>query len=157
MVSARGEHARNLGEVAAGGGGRGLVADTELECRRAPVDKLHCARVWIVPMALVTSLGVTSPRYSRRHAMNLPSLGSHLTISFPRLEAGKRELVQAVPLVASLVRADEGRVRGEREVNAREGDEVGLELVEVDIERATEPQRSRDRGDDLGNEPVQVL
>jgi hypothetical protein len=58
--------------------------------------------------------------------------------------------------VVGLVGRDDGRVGGEREVDPREGDEVGLELVEVDVERAVEPERGRDRRDDLGNQPVEV-
>lgn len=36
----------------------------------------------------------------------------------------------------------------QREMDARVGDEIGLELVEVDIERAIEAEGSRDRGHD---------
>ena len=36
------------------------------------------------------------------------------------------------------------------------GNQVGLELVEVDIEGPVKPEAGRDGGDDLGNEPVQV-
>jgi hypothetical protein len=31
-----------------------------------------------------------------------------------------------------------------------------LELVKIDVERAIETERGRDRGDHLGDEPVQV-
>lgn len=41
-------------------------------------------------------------------------------------------------------------------MNTRERHQVGLELVEIDVEGASEPERSCDRGDDLGNQPVQV-
>ena len=47
-------------------------------------------------------------------------------------------------------------VCGEGEVNTRERHQVGLELVQVDVKRTSEPERSRDRGDNLGDQPVQV-
>lgn len=34
--------------------------------------------------------------------------------------------------------------------------QVSLELVKIDVEGAVESERSGDRGDDLGNQPVQV-
>ena len=45
---------------------------------------------------------------------------------------------------------------GKGEVNTRERNQVGLELVQVDVERTSEPERSCDRGDYLGDQPVQV-
>ena len=42
-------------------------------------------------------------------------------------------------------------------VDARVGDEVRLELVQVDIQRTVEPQRRRDRTDNLGDEAIKVL
>ena len=41
-------------------------------------------------------------------------------------------------------------------MNAGERDQVGLEFVQIDVEGTAEPERSRDRGYDLGNQPVQV-
>ncbi|KAI6065144.1 Protein RBL-like protein [Aix galericulata] len=46
--------------------------------------------VLMVAMAALTSLGTTSPRYSRQHAMYLPCRGSHFTIW---LAGSKHELV----------------------------------------------------------------
>ena len=44
----------------------------------------------------------------------------------------------------------------ERKVYSRVGDEVRLELGEVDVDGAVEAQRRGDRGDDLADEAVQV-
>ena len=41
-------------------------------------------------------------------------------------------------------------------MDARIGNQVGLELVEVDIESSVEPERGGDRGHDLGDESVEV-
>ena len=42
------------------------------------------------------------------------------------------------------------------ECNGNSRNQVGLELVQVDVERAVETERSRDRRDDLSDEAVQV-
>ena len=49
------------------------------------------------------------------------------------------------------------RVGDEREVDARVGHEIGLELGQVDVECAVEAQRCRDGRHDLTDQPVQVL
>ena len=41
-------------------------------------------------------------------------------------------------------------------MNTRVGDQVGLELIEVNIQSSVKPEAGRDGGDDLGNEPVEV-
>jgi len=41
-----------------------------------------------------------------------------------------------------------------REINLR--DQVGLELVQIDVQRSVESQRSGDGGDNLSDQPVQV-
>lgn len=41
-------------------------------------------------------------------------------------------------------------------MNSGEGHQVGLELVQVDVERAVEAERGCDAGDDLGDDPVKV-
>ena len=59
-------------------------------------------------------------------------------------------------LVVGLLGADHGRVGGEHEVDARVGDEVGLELGDVDVEGAVEAQGGGERRDDLRDEAVEV-
>ena len=58
--------------------------------------------------------------------------------------------------MVGLVRGEERRERRDREVDTREGDEVGLELVQVDVQRAIETERRRDRGDNLSDQAVEV-
>jgi hypothetical protein len=41
-------------------------------------------------------------------------------------------------------------------VNTGERNQVGLEFVQIDVEGTAEPERSCDRGHDLGDQPVQV-
>ena len=68
---------------------------------------------------------------------------------------------------------DNGRIGNQGEVDARIGDQVGLKLIEIDVERAVKSERGCDGRDDcadgqstrmerervrtLGNESVQVL
>jgi hypothetical protein len=56
--------------------------------------------------------------------------------------------------VLAPVRGDEGGVGGDREVDSRVRDQVGVELVEVDGESAVESEKCRDGGDDLANDTV---
>jgi len=58
--------------------------------------------------------------------------------------------------MSRLLSREQGCICGEWEVNSRERHQVGLELVQVDVEGTPEPKRRCDRGHDLGNQPVQV-
>jgi hypothetical protein len=58
--------------------------------------------------------------------------------------------------VGGLGSADDGAVSGQREVNPRERNQVGLELVEIDVEGTVESEGGGDGGDDLGDESVKV-
>ena len=73
-----------------------------------------------------------------------------------RLKAGIGDLSHAQLLVVSLLRRDDGSVGHEREVDARVGHQVGLELRQVHVQGAVEPQRGGDRGHDLRDQSVQV-
>jgi len=59
--------------------------------------------------------------------------------------------------VVGLVGGEDGRVGSEREMNPGEGNQVGLELVQVDVEGSVESKRSGDGRDDLSDQPVQVV
>lgn len=59
------------------------------------------------------------------------------------LEASIGDLSDSELLVVGLLRGDHGRVGGEREVDARVGHQVGLELRQVHVQRAVEPQGRR--------------
>ena len=55
-----------------------------------------------------------------------------------------------------LIRRDDRGEGSEREVDTGEGHQVGLELVQVDVEGTVEAKRSRDGGNNLSDETVQV-
>ena len=58
--------------------------------------------------------------------------------------------------MVGLLSGDDGSVGRQHEVNSGVGDEVGLELGDVDVKSAVESEGGGEGGDDLGNESVQV-
>jgi hypothetical protein len=60
-------------------------------------------------------------------------------------------------LVLALGGRDDGGVADQGVVDTGVGNQVGLELVEVDVEGTVEAQRRSDGADDLGDQAVQVL
>ena len=58
--------------------------------------------------------------------------------------------------MVGLLGRDHGRVRRQHEVDARVRHQVGLELGDVDVERAVKAQRGRQRRDDLRDQAVEV-
>lgn len=150
------ERTRHLGKVTAGDERRRLVADTELEAGGAPVDKLDGALGADVGDGGVDVLGdhVAAVEETAGHVLALAGVAlDHLVV---RLEARDGHLGDRVGLVEGLVGGNDGRVGRQGEVDTGEGDEVGLELVQVDVERAVEAQRGGDRRDDLGDQAVEV-
>ncbi len=87
------------------------------------------------------------------------------------LEVGKRHLCHSILFVGRLLCGEERRVSRQGEVDAGEAvrthsmnpiarrqnehsrDEVGLKLIQVDIERAIQAEASGDKRDDLRNQP----
>jgi hypothetical protein len=127
---------------------RGLVADTELEAGRAPVHKLDG------PLRLERGDGVvgvvgndiTTVQKARGHVLAVAGVAlDHLVVG---LEARHGHLHDRVGLVGGLGGRDDGSIGDQREVDAGVGDEVGLELVKVDVERAIEAERGGDGRDD---------
>jgi hypothetical protein len=60
-------------------------------------------------------------------------------------------------LVAALGGADDRRVTDQGVVDSGVWDQVGLELIQVDIQRAVESQRGGDRADNLSDQTVEVF
>ena len=86
-----------------------------------------------------------------------PTLGGvtlhHLIIW---LETGTGDLIHPELLMVGLVGAGNWGVGSEGVVDPRVGNQVGLELIEVDIESSVKPQAGRDGGDDLSYQTVEV-
>jgi hypothetical protein len=73
------------------------------------------------------------------------------------LEERVGDLGDGQMFVIGILCADNWRIRADREVDPRLRDEVGLELGEIDVERAIEGERRRQGRNDLCDETVQVL
>lgn len=146
-----GQHADgavDAGEVAVGDVLGGLVADTNLEASGAPVDELDGALGLEVGNGGVGVLGdnVSAVQQTGGHVLAVARVAlDHLVVG---LEAGVGDLHDRVGLVGGLGGGDDGSVSNEREVDTGVGDQVGLELVEVDVERTIETERGSDGGDD---------
>jgi hypothetical protein len=149
-----GQHADgtvDAGEVAVGDVLGRLVADTNLETSRAPVDELDGALRLEVGNGGVGVLGdnVSAVQQTGSHVLAVAGVAlDHLVVG---LEAGVGDLHDRVGLVGGLGGRDNGGVGDEREVNTGVGDQVGLELVEINVEGSVEAERSRDRRDDWEN------
>jgi hypothetical protein len=67
------------------------------------------------------------------------------------------EVVDLETLVLALGGRDNRSVADQGVVDTRVGNQVGLELVEIDVEGAIESERRGDGADDLSNQTVEVL
>ena len=127
-----------------------------LEAGQAPVDELNRLLRLDARDSSRGVLGddIATVEQAAGHVLALTGVAlDHLVAG---LEAREGHLRDGVLLMVGLVRGEEGRERRDREVDTREGDEVGLELVQVDVQRAIETERRRDRGDNLSDQAVQV-
>lgn len=146
-----GQHADSAvdsGEVTVGDHLGGLVADTNLETGRAPVDELDGALGLDLGNGSVGVLGddVTTVQQAGGHVLSVARIAlDHLVVG---LEAGVGDLHDRVGLVCGLGGGDDGSIGDEREVDTRVGDQVGLELVQVDVEGTVESEGGGNGRDD---------
>ena len=59
-------------------------------------------------------------------------------------------------LMVSLLSRDDGRVSDQREMNPGVWHQIGLELVEVNIESTIKTERGSNGGDNLTNQTIQI-
>ena len=134
----------------------GLVVDAALEAGGTPVDELDGALGLDSGDGEVDVLGddIATVHEAAGHVLAVAgvTLGHH----GGGLEDGVGDLGDGKLLVVGLLGGDDGGVGGEHEVDARVGDEVGLELSNVDVESAVETEGCGQRGDDLSDETVEV-
>ena len=154
-----GEHADsswNLGEVASRNDSGRLVVDADLEASGAPVDKLDGPLGLDGGNGRIDVLGddVTTVEHAASHVLAVTRVAlDHLV---DRLKASVGDLGNRELLVVGLLSRDDWSVGNQGEVDPGIGDQVGLELGEVDIEGAVEAERGSDARDDLADQPVQV-
>lgn len=132
----------DLGEIAIRHLLRRLEADTQLEASRTPVDELDGALGLEGGDSSVGILGhdITTVQQASSHVLAISGVTlDHLVV---RLKAGHSHLLNRVGLVGSLGSGNNGSVGDKREVNTWVRHQVGLELVQVDVQGAIEAQRS---------------
>jgi len=154
-----GDHAassHDLGEITTGNDGRGLVVNSALETGRAPVNELDGSLGLDGGDSGVDILGddITSVHEAAGHVFTVAgiALGHHGC----GLEGRVGDLGNGELLVVGLLGGDDGSVRGKHEMDSGVGDEVSLELGDIDVEGTIESERGSEGGDNLGNESVQV-
>merc|ERR1719274_477302 len=154
-----GHHAHgalHAGKVTTGHHGRGLVVDAALEAGRAPVNELHSALGLDCGHSGVHVLGddVTAEHHAASHVLTVAgvALGEHVG----GLEHRVGDLRHRQLLVVGLLSRDDGGIRGEHEVNAGVGHQVGLELGKIHVQGTVETEGSREGGHHLTDKTVKV-
>ena len=99
------------------------------------------------------AMNVLKDRFQLRKSTIFRITLDHLVLG---LEARLGYYINTETLVRGQLSGDQRGVGSERVVDTRIGNKIGLELVEVHVESSVEPEASRDRRDDLCNEPVEV-
>lgn len=137
----------DLGQIAIGNVLGSLVADTKLESSRAPVNELDGSLGLEGGNGSVSIVGddVTTVQQAGSHVLAVSGVTlDHLVVG---LKAGHGHLLDGVGLVGSLGSRNNGGVGDQGEVDSRVGDQVGLELVQVDVQGAVEAKRGGDGRD----------
>jgi len=154
-----GDHAdgaHDLGEVTTGHNSGGLVVDSALEASGAPVDELDGSLGLDGGNSGVDVLGddVTSVHEAASHVLSVSgvTLGHH----GGGLEGGVGDLSNGELLVVGLLGGDDGSVGGEHEMDTGVGDEVSLELGDINVKGTVKSKGGGEGGDNLGDESVQV-
>jgi len=154
-----GDHAHgalHLGEIATGNHGGGLVVDTALETSRAPINKLNSTLGLDCSNSSVDILGddITTVHQAASHVLTVTrvALGHHRG----RLKGRVGDLRDRELLVIGLLSRDDGSVGGKHKVDARIGDQIGLELGNIHVQGTIKTERRGQRGDDLSDQSVKI-
>lgn len=134
-----------------------MVIDADLEASGTPVDQVEAG--------FGLERGNGSISVTRYHIPPVEKCHSHVfavtRIANNHLVAGFEALQSEVVYLEAFMRGALGghdrRVTDERVVDARIWHQVGLELVQVDIESTIESQAGGNRRDNLSNETVEVF
>lgn len=140
-VGQHADSAVDLGQVTVGNGLRWLVTDTNLEASWAPIDKLNGTLGLEVGNSSVAVLrdNITTVQQAGGHVFAIAGIAlHHLVVG---LEAGVGDFHDRIGFMGSLRSGNDGSVGDEREVNTGVWHQVGLELVQVNIQGTIETQR----------------
>jgi len=146
----------NLGQITPRNHGGRLVVDADLEPSGTPIDKLDG------PLGLdggdgsIDVLGddISTKEETTCHVLSVTRITFHHLIG--GFEASVGNFSNGKLLMVSFLRGNNGRVGGQWEVNSRIRNQVSLELGQIHIQSSVEAQGSRDGGDDLPDETIEV-
>uniref|UniRef100_S4RRR2 Uncharacterized protein n=1 Tax=Petromyzon marinus TaxID=7757 RepID=S4RRR2_PETMA len=129
---------------------------TYLEASGTPVHKLDRTFGFNGRDSSIDVLGhhVSSVQHAARHVFAVARVALHHLVGW--LKAGIGDLRHRQLLMVCFLGRDDRGVGDQREVDARVGNQVGLELGEIDVEGTVEAQRGRDGRHDLADEAVEV-
>jgi hypothetical protein len=148
--------ALHLGKVTTRDDGRGLVVDSAFEASRAPVNELNGSLGLDGGNGSVDILrdNITTVHEAASHVFTVTrvAFGHHGR----RLERRVGDFGYGKLFVVRLFSRDDRSVRGKHKVDTRVRHQVGLELSDIDVEGTIETKGGGQRGDNLGNETVQV-
>jgi hypothetical protein len=154
-----GQHANrsvDLGEITTRNNDGGLAVNTALETSGGPVNELNrvLALDGVDGRADVTGDYVTTVHQAASHVLARAriALAEHVL----RVEDGAGDLRDAHGFHVGLLGRDDRSHRAQQEVDTRIRNQVSLELVDVNVERALEAQRGSQGGHNLSNQSVQV-
>lgn len=134
-----------------------LEANTNLETSWAPVNELNGSLGLDACDGCVDFLSddITAVKQASCHILSVAGIAlDHLVVW---LEARVGDLSDRVGLVGSFSSGDDWSIRDQWEMDTWVWDQVGLELVKIDVERTIESEGSSDGGNDLSDESVEVL
>ena len=155
-VGQHADRALDLGQITTRNNGGGLVVDADLESSGTPVHELDGALGLDGGNRGVDVLrdDVTTVKHTAGHVLAVTRVAlDHLVGG---LEASIGDLGNRELLVVGLLGGDDGRVGGERKVDARVRHQIGLELGQVNIEGTVEAEGRSGGRHNLGNQAVQV-
>merc|ERR1712184_205153 len=118
-----------------------LVVDANLEASGAPVHKLHATLALDGSNGGVHILGddIATVQHAAGHVLAMPWVTFDHGVGW--LEASIGDLGNTQGLMISLLGGDDGSIGDEGEVDPRVRHQVGLELVEIDVQGSVKPQR----------------
>ena len=145
-----------LSKISSGNNSWRLVIDSNLESSWAPVNELDGSLGFDGSNGCVDILGnnISSVQKAAGHVLSMPWVTlNHLVC---RLEARVGDLRYSQLFMVSLLSRDDWSISNEGEVNPGVGNQIGLELSQINIKGSIESQRSSDRRDDLSDQSVEV-
>ena len=133
-----------------------MITGSYLKTCGTPVHKLNGALGFNVGDGSVDIFGhhITSVEQTAGHILPKARIALHHLID--RLKTRIGDLSNRQLLMVRLLSGDDWCVSSQWEVNTWVGDQIGLELSEINVESTIETERGRKGTDDLSDETVQV-